>query len=69
MLVRILYAHMVRRKGMSSAKHSLHTRRNMVLAFLAGLKPDELAVFVDFMLEVCCMLKRNGVARDNRVPV
>lgn len=52
-VVRILYAHMLRRKGMSSGKHSLHTRRNTVLAYLAALEADELAVFLDFILEVC----------------
>jgi hypothetical protein len=52
-VVRILYAHMLRRKGMSSGKHSLHTRRNTVLAYLSALKSDELRVFLDFIIEVC----------------
>eukprot|EP01134_Creolimax_fragrantissima_P003199 CFRG3199T1 len=48
-LVRILFAHMMRRKGSGTGKNSLHVRRHIVLAFLAGLRSDELKVFIDFM--------------------
>jgi hypothetical protein len=62
-VVRILYAHMLRRKGMSSGKHSLHTRRNTVLAYLSALKSDELRVFLDFIIEVCMCGAISAVTR------
>ncbi|KNC86202.1 hypothetical protein SARC_01639 [Sphaeroforma arctica JP610] len=48
-LIRILFAHMMRRKGSGTSKNSLHVRRHVVLNFLAGLEVSELKVFIDFM--------------------
>ncbi|RHY18543.1 hypothetical protein DYB25_002872 [Aphanomyces astaci] len=48
-LVRILYAKFITRKGTRSAKHSLAHRRTTVLAFIVALDPDELVYFVDLI--------------------
>src|SRR4051794_29417986 len=55
-LVRILYAHMLRRKGASSGKVSMQTKRNVVLGFLSALHSDELSIFVDYILKVPLIL-------------
>eukprot|EP00124_Ichthyophonus_hoferi_P003712 Ihof_evm2s341 gene=Ihof_evmTU2s341 len=48
---RILYAHMMSRKGAGSNKNSVHTRRATALGFMAGCNTDDLKVFIDFISE------------------
>ncbi|OQR92919.1 U3 small nucleolar RNA-associated protein [Achlya hypogyna] len=49
-LLRLLYAKFVSRKGSRSSKDSLATRRTTVLSFLVALETDELAYFIGLIL-------------------
>ncbi|KDO34978.1 hypothetical protein SPRG_01040 [Saprolegnia parasitica CBS 223.65] len=49
-LLRLLYAKFVSRKGSRSSKDSLATRRTTVLSFLVALETDELAYFLGLIL-------------------
>lgn len=51
LVVRILYGRMVARKGKASAKAGMGARRTAVLGALVGCSENELAFFVDLMLE------------------
>ncbi|OQS03841.1 U3 small nucleolar RNA-associated protein [Thraustotheca clavata] len=49
-LLRLLYAKFVSRKGSRSSKDSLATRRTVVLSFLVALESNELAYFIGLIL-------------------
>eukprot|EP01135_Chromosphaera_perkinsii_P004611 Nk52_evm4s292 gene=Nk52_evmTU4s292 len=48
-VIRILFGNMTRRKGNSSARNSLKTKRQFILAFLSGLRSEELTVLFDII--------------------
>ena len=50
-LVRILYGKLLHRKGRRHASQSLSNRRGTVLAYLAGLRPEELVHLFDIIFE------------------
>jgi U3 small nucleolar RNA-associated protein 20 len=50
-LLRILYGRMLSKKGSNSGRNGVKSRRNAILLFLSGCKRDELAFFLDLILE------------------